>query len=105
MNKAALDLNHRGPDDSGVFVDESRDIGLVHTRLSIIDPSSLGHQPMMNENRSIVLVFNGEIYNYRELRAELEASGHTFHGSSDTEVLLRFYLEHRQSGRDHETTS
>ena len=91
-------MNHRGPDDSGVFVGESRDIGLVHTRLSIIDPSPLGHQPMMNENGSIVLVFNGEIYNYRELRAELEASGHTFHGSSDTEVLLHFYLEHRQLG-------
>lgn len=95
LNKTALDLNHRGPDDSGVFVDESRDIGLVHTRLSVIDPSPHGHQPMVSDDRTVVLVFNGEIYNYRELRAELKAAGHAFQGSSDTEVLLRFYLEYR----------
>lgn len=98
LNTVGLVLSHRGPDDSGLFADASSGVGLVHTRLSIIDPSPLGHQPMMNENGSIVLMFNGEIYNYRELRAELEASGHTFHGSSDTEVLLHFYLEHRQLG-------
>ena len=85
-------LAHRGPDDSGLFVDEVANIGLAHTRLSIIDPSSQGHQPMLSPDGSTVLIFNGEIYNFRELRVELQRNGVSFSGNSDTEVLLKLYL-------------
>lgn len=92
-------ITHRGPDDSGIFEDKAHGIGLAHTRLSIIDLSELGHQPMIDEPSDVVLAYNGEIYNYRELRVELEKSGHEFNGHSDTEVLLKLYLEYRtQSG-------
>jgi asparagine synthase (glutamine-hydrolysing) len=85
-------LSHRGPDDSGVFENREHGIGLVHARLSILDLSSLGHQPMHSADGSVVLVFNGEIYNFRELRADLVARGVSFRGHSDTEVLLNLYL-------------
>jgi len=85
-------IAHRGPDDTGVFVDENAGVGLGHARLSILDLSPLGHQPMTSADGEVVLVFNGEIYNFRELRAELEAKGHPFRGRSDTEVLLNLYL-------------
>jgi len=84
---------HRGPDDSGDFFDDGACVGLGHARLSIIDLSPLGHQPMHAAHGAVQLVFNGEIYNYRELRRELEAKGHTFRGHSDTEVILHLYLE------------
>lgn len=84
---------HRGPDDSGAFTNDQAQVGLGHARLSIIDLSPLGHQPMYAEGGAVQLVFNGEIYNYRELRKELEAKGHTFRGHSDTEVILHLYLE------------
>src|SRR4051794_10942803 len=89
---AALDrLRHRGPNDSGCEI--ARDpahgcVALGQTRLSIIDLSSGGHQPMLSADGNFALVFNGEIYNYRELRQELVAAGRTFHSESDTEVLL-----------------
>ena len=83
---------HRGPDDSGEFTDRDAGVGLGHARLAIIDLSPLGHQPMVGEAGGVALVFNGEIYNFRELRAELEAKGHRFRGHSDTEVVLRLYL-------------
>ena len=83
---------HRGPDDSGVFSDAAAGVGLGHVRLSILDLSPLGHQPMLGANGAVALVFNGEIYNFRELRSELEAKGHSFRGHSDTEVLLHLYL-------------
>ena len=89
-------LAHRGPDSSGFFVDQAKGVGLVHTRLSILDPSPLGHQPMASDDGQVVLVFNGEIYNFRELRIELEQQGHQFLGDSDTEVFLKLYLDHRQ---------
>jgi asparagine synthase (glutamine-hydrolysing) len=88
-------LRHRGPDDFGMFEDQRAGIGLVHTRLSILDLSPLGRQPMCTDDGHVVIVFNGEIYNFRELRAELEALGHNFRGHSDTEVLLRLYLSKR----------
>jgi len=91
-------LAHRGPDDWGLFEDSAHGVGLVHTRLSILDLSPLGHQPMLSEDGRVALVFNGEIYNFRELRADLEARGHCFRGGSDTEVLLRLYLEARREG-------
>jgi asparagine synthase (glutamine-hydrolysing) len=89
-------LKHRGPDDSGLFEDRNHGVGLVHTRLSILDLSPLGHQPMLSDDGKVVLVFNGEIYNFQELRAELETAGHRFRGHSDTEVLLHLYCSCRE---------
>ena len=82
---------HRGPDSSGKFVDE--DAALGFRRLSIIDLSSVGDQPLYNEDRGKVLVFNGEIYNYQELREELVAAGHVFVSNTDSETLLHGYEE------------
>src|SRR5919201_4570991 len=76
-------IRHRGPDDQGVFLADGIALGM--RRLSIIDLST-GHQPIHNEDRSIWIVFNGEIYNFMDLRAELEAAGHRFYTSTDTET-------------------
>jgi asparagine synthase (glutamine-hydrolysing) len=81
-------LQHRGPDDRGAWIDAEAGVALGHRRLSILDLSPLGHQPMRSACARYVVIFNGEIYNFRALRAELEASGHRFRGHSDTEVLL-----------------
>ena len=81
-------LRHRGPDAQGVWVDESAGVALGHARLSIIDLSPAGAQPMRSANSRFVLTYNGEIYNAGELRAELERAGHKFRGHSDTEVLV-----------------
>src|SRR5438034_11333698 len=83
-------IRHRGPDDEGVFVE--RGVALGMRRLSIIDLST-GHQPIHNEDRTIWIVFNGEIYNFRELRSELAAAGHHFYTASDTEVIVHAYEE------------
>jgi asparagine synthase (glutamine-hydrolysing) len=90
MNHA---LYHRGPDSSGIWSDSERGIALGHRRLSILDLSPLGHQPMKSENQRYMLVFNGEIYNFRELTAELLALGYNFRGTSDTEVMLAAFTE------------
>src|SRR6266568_6787884 len=84
----ARTLVHRGPDDGGIWVDAEAGIGLGHRRLSILDLSSAGHQPMTSSCGRHVIVFNGEIYNFLEVKKELLALGHSFRGSSDTEVLL-----------------
>lgn len=90
-------LHHRGPDSNGTFYKEEHGIGLAHTRLSIQDLSPLGHQPMVSDDQSLALVFNGEIYNFRELREELKAKGVQFRGNSDTEVLLKLYQAEGQA--------
>jgi len=84
-------IRHRGPDEFGVYLDDQ--VGLGSARLSIIDLSS-GHQPIHNEDETVWLVFNGEIFNYIELRAELEAAGHRFYTHTDTEVIVHLYEEH-----------
>ncbi|RJP24774.1 MAG: asparagine synthase (glutamine-hydrolyzing) [Deltaproteobacteria bacterium] len=84
-------MDHRGPDDAGYWIKGS--VGLGHRRLSIIDLSPLGHQPMFNEDGNIVLVYNGEIYNYHELYKELSSQGHIFKSRTDTEVIIHAYEE------------
>jgi asparagine synthase (glutamine-hydrolysing) len=92
LKAANLLLTHRGPDDGGIYKDDILNIGMGHRRLSILDTSSFGHQPMCSDDGNIVLIFNGEIYNYKELRSDLKRKGFTFQGESDTEVLLNLYL-------------
>src|SRR5262245_29233223 len=84
-------LHHRGPDGHGIKLWVNA--ALIHTRLSIIDLSPAGAQPMANEDGTVWTVFNGEIYNHRELRYDLESRGHIFRGYSDTEVLPHLYEE------------
>lgn len=86
LESLRLAIAHRGPDDVGAWSED--DTGLVHCRLSIIDLSAAGHQPMVSHCGRFVLVFNGEIYNFLELRKQLESEGQAFHGGSDSEVLL-----------------
>lgn len=90
ITKMSERIKHRGPDGEGYFIDD--DIALAHRRLSIIDLST-GNQPMFNEDKSVVIVYNGEVYNYKELKEELLALGHTFTTTSDTEVLVHGYEE------------
>ncbi len=93
LTKALESLDHRGPDDSGSYFSESRTTALGHTRLSILDLSILGHQPMVSPCSKVAVVFNGEIYNYVQLRDELRCKGFVFQSVSDTEVLLNLYLD------------
>jgi asparagine synthase (glutamine-hydrolysing) len=86
-------MRHRGPDGAGEWWSQDRCVGLGHRRLSIIDLGPGGHQPMLNINGKLCIVFNGEIYNYLDLKKELQAKGYTFSSSSDTEVILAAYLE------------
>ena len=85
-------ITHRGPDDAGEWWSKDDRVGLYHRRLSILDLSSLAHQPMHDTDRKLSIVFNGEIYNYLDLRNKLIAKGHSFHSDSDTEVLLAAYV-------------
>lgn len=86
-------LAHRGPDASGTHLSPDGRVGLSHRRLSILDLSPAGAQPMFSSDGSLVLSFNGEVYNFREIRSELEGKGHAFRGGSDTEVMLAAFRE------------
>ena len=92
-------LRHRGPDDCGHW--SAAGAGLIHRRLSILDLSPAGHQPMTNEDGSVWMVFNGEIYNFLELRAQLEARGHVFRSRTDSEVIIHLYEDFGPSCVEH----
>ncbi|MBW1999575.1 MAG: asparagine synthetase B, partial [Deltaproteobacteria bacterium] len=91
MRRMCHSFAHRGPDDEGILL--SPPIGLGHRRLSIIDLSPAGHQPMCNEDGTVWLVFNGEIYDYMELRKELLSRGHRLKSKTDCEVIIHLYEE------------
>lgn len=91
LRKMTDTIAHRGPDGEGFYNDGF--VGLGHRRLAIIDLSPAGHQPMVSHDQQVVLSYNGEIYNFQELRAELEALGHHFHSRSDSEVILNAWVE------------
>jgi len=91
LNAMVESLRHRGPDSNGTYYNSHLSLG--HTRLSIIDLTVSGHQPMVSPDGNLVLTYNGEIYNYKELRSELENAGHQFIGTSDTEVFLHSYIK------------
>ncbi|HRG80014.1 MAG TPA: asparagine synthase (glutamine-hydrolyzing), partial [Cyclobacteriaceae bacterium] len=95
VTAATMALQKRGPDFQDVYIDEF--VGLGHRRLSIIDTSSIAHQPMWDASKRYCIVFNGEIFNYRELRKELEADGVSFLSASDTEVLLNLYIKEKEN--------
>jgi asparagine synthase (glutamine-hydrolysing) len=91
LDRMTDSLAHRGPDDRGTHLDPGARVGLGHRRLSIIDLSAAGHQPMPNDDGSCWIVYNGEVYNHAEIRRELEAKGVRFRSRSDTEAILRLY--------------
>jgi asparagine synthase (glutamine-hydrolysing) len=86
-------LRHRGPDGEGIYIDAAAGVGLAHTRLAILDLSAAGRQPMSTRDGRYTITFNGEIYNFAEVRSELEAHGATFRSSGDTEVILAAYCQ------------
>jgi asparagine synthase (glutamine-hydrolysing) len=92
LREMASRIAHRGPDDEGTWADPANAVGLAHRRLSIIDLSPRGHNPLWDVKRRAAIVYNGELYNYRELRAELVAQGFAFASDTDTEVILNLYL-------------
>lgn len=92
LHKMCNTLKHRGPNDSGIYIDTN--LGLGQTRLSIIDLSSNGHQPMSNEDGTIWISFNGEIYNFQELKKDLLGRGHCFKSNTDTETIIHLYEEY-----------
>jgi len=91
IHEMCQQIVHRGPDDEGIFVKDG--VGLGMRRLSIIDLAG-GHQPIFNEDRTVFIVFNGEIYNFPDLRPELESQGHVFRSHTDSEVIVHLYEEY-----------
>jgi asparagine synthase (glutamine-hydrolysing) len=87
-------MDYRGPDDSGIWVSDDAYCGLAHLRLSILDPTPAGHQPRIENTGRYVISYNGEVYNYLEIRAELELKGYVFETGTDTEVILQAYVEY-----------
>jgi asparagine synthase (glutamine-hydrolysing) len=98
LTKMCQEMFHRGPDDGDIYL--SNELGLGHRRLSIIDLAG-GHQPMHNEDRTVWIVFNGEIYNFKDLRVTLESQGHHFYTNSDTEVIIHAYEEYGEECVQH----
>src|SRR6478609_233401 len=95
VTNATMALEKRGPDFQDIYIDEW--VGLGHRRLSIIDTSEGGNQPMWDDNKRYCIIFNGEIFNYQELKSDLEKKGVTFHSHSDTEVLLKLYIHEKEN--------
>jgi asparagine synthase (glutamine-hydrolysing) len=93
-------MAHGGPDDAGLYIDKENRIALGHRRLSIIDLSSLGHQPMCSDDGNTWITYNGEVYNFLELRKELQNLNYTFKSNSDTEVILNAYQEWGEEALD-----
>lgn len=93
LPEATSRLVHRGPDDTGLFFDREAGVGLGHRRLSVIDLSEAGRQPMASDDGMVHIVYNGEIYNFKEIRRTLEGHGHHFRTETDTEVILKAYME------------
>jgi asparagine synthase (glutamine-hydrolysing) len=91
IEKMQTALKHRGPDDAGIYISTDKQAALAHTRLSILDLSSAGHQPMSTTDNRYHITFNGEIYNFQELRENLISQGEKFHSQTDTEVILKLY--------------
>src|SRR5437763_13335251 len=92
LNRMSDVIRHRGPDDADTAYLPAEGVGLAHRRLSIIDLSPAGRQPMWDATHTVCIVYNGEIYNYRELRRELEGDRFEFLNNTDTEVILNLYL-------------
>lgn len=99
LGRMCSSIRHRGPDDEGIYFNSQArpQIGLGHRRLKVIDLSKDAYQPMTNEDETLRIVFNGEIYNYKELRAELENKGHVFKSHSDTESIIHLYEEYGEA--------
>lgn len=93
LDRMAETIRHRGPDDQGFYREPVSGLALAHRRLSIIDLSDASHQPMLDVTRQLALVYNGELYNFRDLRRKLQGLGHVFRSSGDTEVVLRSFIE------------
>ena len=93
LPEATSKLNHRGPNDSGLFFDENHGVGLGHRRLSVIDLSNAGRQPMESDDKRVRIVYNGEVYNFKEIRRTLRELGHSFRTDTDTEVVLNAYCQ------------
>jgi asparagine synthase (glutamine-hydrolysing) len=93
LKKGLNSLLHRGPDDCGEWISSEGHVGLAHRRLSIVDLSMAGHQPMQDPDNGLVIVFNGEIYNFLKLRKELSLKGYSFYSQTDTEVVMKAYVE------------
>src|SRR5687767_14411559 len=87
-------ISHRGPDDAGTYISPDERVGFGFRRLSIIDLSAAGHQPMSNPEGTIWMVFNGEVYNHAELRKDLEKKGYVYRSHTDTETILYAYQEY-----------
>src|SRR5437016_2448012 len=88
---------HRGPDDGGVWCSSDRRVALSHRRLAIVDLSSAGRQPMCNEDGTVWITYNGEVYNHAALRAELESKGHSYRSNTDSETIVHLYEEEGQN--------
>ena len=86
-------MPYRGPDSNGIWISNNLHCGLAHLRLSILDPTPAGHQPRVEENGRFVISYNGEVYNYIEIRAELQKKGYTFETGTDTEVILNGFIK------------